>query len=69
LLWGLGICRYDPVDAPWPGTVISTGTEDYFDSGWYVISWGEQKKDVRCDANIPHTQRTAGRLDWQGGNG
>jgi hypothetical protein len=26
---------FDPIDAPFPGTVLSTGTEDYYDSGWY----------------------------------
>eukprot|EP00041_Stephanoeca_diplocostata_P013928 m.249343 g.249343 ORF g.249343 m.249343 type:complete len:445 (-) comp19517_c0_seq1:240-1574(-) len=26
---------YDPADQAFPGTVLSTGTEDYFDSGWY----------------------------------
>jgi hypothetical protein len=27
--------QYSPVNQPFPGTVLSTGTEDYFDSGWY----------------------------------
>jgi len=26
---------FDPADAAFPGTVLSTGTEDYYDSGWY----------------------------------
>lgn len=26
---------YDPPTTPFPGTVLSTGTEDYYDSGWY----------------------------------
>lgn len=26
---------YDPPDAPFPGTLLATGTEDFFDSGWY----------------------------------
>jgi len=26
---------YSPPNAPYPGTLLSTGTEDYFDSGWY----------------------------------
>jgi len=27
--------QYVPPSQPFPGTVLSTGTEDYFDSGWY----------------------------------
>jgi len=27
--------QYVPPTQPFPGTVLSTGTEDYFDSGWY----------------------------------
>jgi len=27
--------QYIPPNQPFPGTVLSTGTEDYFDSGWY----------------------------------
>jgi hypothetical protein len=27
--------QYTPYNAPFPGTVLSTGTEDYFDSAWY----------------------------------
>jgi len=27
--------QYTPYDQPFPGTIISTGTEDYFDSAWY----------------------------------
>jgi len=27
--------QYSPYNQPFPGTVLSTGTEDYFDSGWY----------------------------------
>lgn len=26
---------YAPYNAPYPGIVLSTGTEDYFDSAWY----------------------------------
>jgi len=26
---------FSPYDAPWPGVLLSTGTEDYYDSGWY----------------------------------
>jgi len=27
--------QFSPPNQQWPGTVLSTGTEDYFDSGWY----------------------------------
>jgi len=27
--------QYSPYNQVFPGTVLSTGTEDYFDSGWY----------------------------------
>jgi len=27
--------QYSPYNTPFPGTVLSTGTEDYFDSAWY----------------------------------
>jgi len=26
---------YSPYNKPFPGVVLSTGTEDYFDSAWY----------------------------------
>ena len=26
---------FDPPDAAWPGILLGSGTEDYFDSGWY----------------------------------
>jgi hypothetical protein len=28
---------YTPADAPFPGTVLSTGTEDYYDSAYYFL--------------------------------
>ena len=28
---------FDPPDAEWPGFLLGSGTEDYFDSGWFVL--------------------------------
>lgn len=32
--------QYTPYNQGFPGTVLSTGTEDYFDSGWYFNAGG-----------------------------
>jgi len=32
--------QYSPYNQAFPGTVLSTGTEDYFDSGWYFNAGG-----------------------------
>jgi len=32
--------QYSPYNQEFPGTVLSTGTEDYFDSGWYFNAGG-----------------------------
>jgi len=32
--------QYSPYNQQFPGTVLSTGTEDYFDSGWYFNAGG-----------------------------
>ena len=33
---------YTPHSAPYPGVVVSTGTEDYYDSAWYFNAGGFQ---------------------------
>ena len=51
---------YDPVDQKWPGTVLSTGTEDYFDSGWYFNA-GEFRFPV---SGFTHLAKNTSRTEW-----
>ncbi|KAH3765899.1 DUF2961 domain-containing protein [Pelomyxa schiedti] len=45
-------------DEDWPGTVLSTGTEDYYDSGWYFNA-GEFHLPV---AGYTHYAESGGRI-------
>jgi len=47
--------QYSPYDQEFPGTVLSTGTEDYFDSGWYFNAGGF----TLPVAGMTHLQTTA----------
>eukprot|EP00656_Telonema_subtile_P053646 TRINITY_DN7822_c0_g1_i3.p1 TRINITY_DN7822_c0_g1~~TRINITY_DN7822_c0_g1_i3.p1 ORF type:complete len:480 (-),score=120.61 TRINITY_DN7822_c0_g1_i3:112-1551(-) len=51
---------YDPVDQPFPGTVLSTGTEDYFDSGWYFNA-GEFRLPV---SGFTHLLSNQSKTEW-----
>ena len=31
---------FDPPTQAWPGTLLATGTEDFYDSGWYFNAGG-----------------------------
>jgi len=53
---------YDPPDAPHPGTVLSTGTEDYFDSGWYFNA-GEFHMPV---SGSTHMKTEKNVTEWSG---
>ena len=53
---------YDPPDQAWPGTVLSTGTEDYFDSGWYFDA-GEFRMPV---SGFTHLKQTDAVTEWSG---
>ncbi len=51
---------YDPPETPWPGTVLATGTEDFFDSGWYFNS-GEFYMPV---SGMTHKVTTPKLTEW-----
>jgi hypothetical protein len=53
---------YDPPDQPHPGTVISTGTEDYFDSGWYFNA-GQFHMPV---SGFTHLKEEKNATEWSG---
>ena len=53
---------YDPPDAPHPGTVLSTGTEDYFDSGWYFNA-GQFHMPV---SGFTHLNVSKNLTEWSG---
>ena len=42
---------FDPPDAAWPGILLGSGTEDYFDSGWYFNA-GEFRLPVAGDTHL-----------------
>eukprot|EP00730_Choanoeca_flexa_P015451 TRINITY_DN7097_c0_g1_i1.p1 TRINITY_DN7097_c0_g1~~TRINITY_DN7097_c0_g1_i1.p1 ORF type:complete len:442 (+),score=76.10 TRINITY_DN7097_c0_g1_i1:28-1326(+) len=53
---------YTPVSMPWPGILLSTGTEDYYDSAWYFNA-GEFHLPV---SGFTHLNKSAGNdtLTW-----
>eukprot|EP00040_Diaphanoeca_grandis_P001086 m.17442 g.17442 ORF g.17442 m.17442 type:complete len:482 (-) comp11512_c0_seq1:40-1485(-) len=51
---------YDPADEPFPGTLLSTGTEDFFDSGWYFNA-GEFRFPV---SGFTHLLQNKTRTEW-----
>lgn len=51
---------YDPVDAPFPGVLLATGTEDFFDSGWYFNA-GEFAFPV---AGFTHLKQEKNLTEW-----
>ena len=53
---------YDPPDQPFPGTVISTGTEDYFDSAWYFNA-GQFHMPV---SGYTHDKHSQNGTEWSG---
>lgn len=50
---------YSPYDQPYPGVVFSTGTEDYYDSGWYFDA-GQFHMPVSGFTHI----NTQGNVTW-----
>ena len=53
---------YDPVDAPFPGVLLATGTEDFFDSGWYFNA-GNFEMPVSGNT---HLVAGDNRTEWSG---
>jgi hypothetical protein len=53
---------YDPPTQPFPGTVLATGTEDYFDSGWYFNA-GEFRMPV---SGFTHMKQEEKVTEWSG---
>jgi len=51
---------YTPYNQSFPGTVLSTGTEDYFDSGWY-FNGGEFRFPV---SGFTHLASSSGVVTW-----
>jgi hypothetical protein len=51
---------YDPPTQPFPGTLLSTGTEDYYDSGWYFNA-GEFRMPV---SGFTHLKKEEGVTEW-----
>jgi hypothetical protein len=51
---------YSPPTQAYPGTLLSTGTEDYFDSGWYFNA-GEFHQEV---SGYTHYATGGGGLTW-----
>jgi len=51
---------YSPPTQAYPGTLLSTGTEDYFDSGWYFNA-GQFHFDV---SGYTHYKDNGGSLTW-----
>jgi len=51
---------YDPPSQAFPGTVLSTGTEDYYDSGWYFNA-GEFHMPV---SGFTHMKQAPGVTEW-----
>ena len=51
---------YDPVDEAYPGTLLATGTEDFFDSGWYFNA-GEFRSPV---SGFTHLVSTKNKTEW-----
>jgi hypothetical protein len=52
----------DPPDQPHPGSVISTGTEDYFDSGWHFNA-GQFHMPV---SGFTHLKTEKNLTEWSG---
>jgi hypothetical protein len=52
---------YDPPTQPFPGTVLATGTEDYFDSGWYFNA-GEFRMPVSGLTHMKQEEKVTGEL-------
>eukprot|EP00456_Euglypha_rotunda_P077472 TRINITY_DN7316_c0_g2_i9.p1 TRINITY_DN7316_c0_g2~~TRINITY_DN7316_c0_g2_i9.p1 ORF type:complete len:426 (-),score=33.85 TRINITY_DN7316_c0_g2_i9:128-1405(-) len=52
--------QYSPPSQAYPGTVLSTGTEDYYDSAWYFNA-GEFHLP---NAGYTHYATAAGQLTW-----
>jgi hypothetical protein len=53
---------FDPQTADFPGTLLSTGTEDYFDSGWYFNA-GQFEFPV---SGFTHLLSNKTRTEWSG---
>lgn len=51
---------YDPADQAYPGTLLATGTEDFFDSGWYFNA-GEFHSPV---SGFTHLVSTKSKTEW-----
>jgi len=52
--------QYSPYNEAYPGTLLSTGTEDYFDSGWYFNA-GEFHFPV---SGYTHYASSGGTVTW-----
>jgi len=52
--------QYSPYNQPFPGTILSTGTEDYFDSAWYFNA-GEFWLDV---SGFTHFKDNGNYVTW-----
>lgn len=52
--------QYSPYNQPFPGTILSTGTEDYFDSAWY-FNGGEFWLPV---SGFTHLNTSHNRVEW-----
>lgn len=56
---------YTPANAPFPGFLVSTGTEDYFDSAYYFSSgrfWGPNAGLTHIQVNSTHAEMSAYRF-------
>ena len=51
---------FDPPDQAWPGILLGSGTEDYFDSGWYFNA-GEFRLPV---AGETHMVQNSSKAEW-----
>ena len=49
---------FDPPDQAWPGILLGSGTEDYFDSGWYFNA-GEFRLPVAGDTHMLQNKSVA----------
>ena len=49
---------FDPPDQAWPGILLGSGTEDYFDSGWYFNA-GEFRLPVAGETHMNQSKTAA----------